>query len=867
MIKNYLKVFVGVLLVLFTINGAMAQSINLTENIVAYYKFDENTSTTASNSVSGSFTGTLNGGASWITGYINSGVSLDGTDDYVVVGKPLGDSPSGNKTVSLWVRKPVLSSAGYVYSTYSSSTGGFSMYTNSAGRMAISWTTSPEVVNTGSFVLTENTWHHIVAVYSAGTNGGKIYVDGVLRGQGNLGTESSGSLNLKFGGRWDGTSSGGTGNGAMLRVDIDEISIYTDAKNESFISDLYNVQSNTSLSNDYRQYPFSSPPSPPGTDYFTFNAYDLFSNSSITNFSVSIDTIGNFTTTNGSIIVNATQLNGTYDVGYFGGFYSENFSGVVINSTASFNPGLTRALFKVEIEDLFNNPLSGGTYFLSNGSFTSSTYNTSVFNPMNVGSWTLTVSKAGFYSFSDSYIQSGDYPFESQTLVGLTDNRFTLLLKSIVDNSTITNFTGTLYQYSEGYTESFSSTNGSFTFELMQGFEYFIELDDVEGYANNFNNNYTFTPNNMSGSHILYLYTDNSIRFFIYDEDNNSLITENITIIISGDPYEQTLYTANGTIFVENIPDGTYNIKLFNANYTERTYLTTVSNKSTQELNAYLTQQQNSVTFTTLDGSSSTALSTVAITMYRVINNTWISVESKLTDITGRAVFNYVTNTNYRFIASKTGYQDKIFNLDPIIFEFYNVRLDKEYITDVQLDYSNIYINFNPKRFFNDAQNNISYMIQSPEGKLSNYYLNVSYPGGYQYFTGSNSIGEQFFIQFNITGATINDEVRLEYGYTSVLGDNKTFSDVFRIERSPSSMSWNKKVDRTYGLGVLELSLISVFFALLISGIGVMIGGGIVGGLLGLLTLAFFTFLGFIPLWSILISVFVGFMIILGRSR
>lgn len=869
------KKFLFGVLVLFCFVFMPSVSADWNNDAILYLSLDNDTisGSNTDNLANLSNYGIINGGlTTGVKGKINDSFSGYSASNFLTVlnSNELQFQRDAPFTISMWVNRTASTTADHTLISYhdaDSPYAGWRVNLNSAGALNVEMVSSfPNFwVNRRSSTSpfpSANVWYHLVVTYNGNSDssGFSVYVNGASFSMPNV-DKNTLSSSISYSGS---VFNVGLRDSSISPFNIgrmDEIGVWNRVLNSSEIAELYN--------NGTGFNPFNVPPPPVPPSDFVFTAKDVFANGSVQNFSVSLDNIYNFSTTNGSITLNTTIYNGTFDVSYFGDFFTSDNVTLNISGGNSYEENLTLGSVKFNFEDLFNNPLTGVNYQLTNSTFTSAVYSADVWNPVLNGVYNLTTFRDDYYNVTEqTTINGGSYPFNlSMPLYGLTDNRFTLQVKSIVDNSTITNYTGTLYQYTEGYTEIFSTTNGSFTFELMQGYEYFIELNDVEGYANNFNNNYTFTPNNMSGSHILYLYTDNSIRFFIYDENNNSLITENITIIISGDPYEQTLYTSNGTLFVENIPDGTYNIKLFNANYTERTYLTTVSNKSTQELNAYLTQEQNSVTFTTLDGSSSTALGGVAITMYRVINNTWISVESKLTDITGRAVFNYVTNTNYRFIASRTGYQDKIFNLDPIIFEFYNVRLDKEYITDVQLDYSNIYISYNPKRFFNDAENNLSYMIQSPEGKLSSYYLNVSYPGGYQYFTGSNSIGEQFFIQFNITGATINDQVKLDYGYTSVLGDNKTFTDVFRIERSPSSMSWSKKVDRTYGLGAFELSLISVFFALLISGIGVMIGGGIVGGLLGLLTLAFFTFLGFIPLWSILISVFVGFMVILGRSR
>ena len=56
---------------------------DLRTDLVSYWKFDETSGTTASDSV-GSNDGTVSG-ATWVSGKINNGLSFDGNNDYVEV--------------------------------------------------------------------------------------------------------------------------------------------------------------------------------------------------------------------------------------------------------------------------------------------------------------------------------------------------------------------------------------------------------------------------------------------------------------------------------------------------------------------------------------------------------------------------------------------------------------------------------------------------------------------------------------------------------------------------------------------------------------------------------------------------------------
>ena len=436
----------------------------------------------------------------------------------------------------------------------------------------------------------------------------------------------------------------------------------------------------------------------------------------------------------------------------------------------------------------------------------------------------------------------------------------------IIDSTPISNFTVHVTAQNTIYTANYNTTNGTINIPLLQGYEYLIEVD-APGYSNQFNNNYTYTPNNMSSTHTFQLYTENSILINVYREQDNTLIdNQTVNIFFGGDPYESENSTSNGVFYIDDLIDGIYNIKVGSDGFTERNYFVTVQNRSAQLLNTYLATNTSQVTFTSLDIDSDNIISGASITMYRSINNTWSSVESRSTDITGRAVFNYVPDKNYRFISSKEGYEDKVFNLDPIIFDFYNIRLRRDVSLNFELDYTNVFISYDPKKFFNDNTTEFTFYIQSPSGTLTNYFLNVSYPGGEQVSNGSNSIGELFYLEIPVSGATITDRVVIKYSYTTVLGQDRSFTRSYAIDRPPSEFSWLNRQSQTYGLGVLETSFISIIFTLSLAGVAGIVAGALPGLILGFMAIGFFTILGFIPWWASAVSLFVGFVLIVGRS-
>ena len=97
-------------------NYSAGSGSTLNEDLVDYYKLDDNTGTTAADSSGNSNTGTLTNGPSWDTGKFSSGVSFDGSDDYVTAADSDSLDLSSDLSVSLWFSptESFNANAGYV---------------------------------------------------------------------------------------------------------------------------------------------------------------------------------------------------------------------------------------------------------------------------------------------------------------------------------------------------------------------------------------------------------------------------------------------------------------------------------------------------------------------------------------------------------------------------------------------------------------------------------------------------------------------------------------------------------------------------------------------------------------------------------
>ncbi|HKZ78764.1 MAG TPA: LamG-like jellyroll fold domain-containing protein, partial [Pyrinomonadaceae bacterium] len=136
-----------------------------------YWKFDENTGTTAADASGSGNTGTLTSGAGWSTGQSGAAVNLDGVNDYVQVGAQSSLVLTTAASISAWI---------YPTGPGSNSTYG-GIIVNKEGEYelarypngTIQWAfanSNPgwNFINTG-YVAPLNQWTHLAVTYDNGT--------------------------------------------------------------------------------------------------------------------------------------------------------------------------------------------------------------------------------------------------------------------------------------------------------------------------------------------------------------------------------------------------------------------------------------------------------------------------------------------------------------------------------------------------------------------------------------------------------------------------------------------------------------------------------------------------------------------------
>ena len=382
------------------------------------------------------------------------------------------------------------------------------------------------------------------------------------------------------------------------------------------------------------------------------------------------------------------------------------------------------------------------------------------------------------------------------------------------------------------------------------------------------------THNNASNT--VYNYKIDNCTTYGYNALNVSFISLNtflpvavgIILTISGD--SNYYYASNGTTAFSlcinpSFANQTINFNIQYNDASSNYYGDIDYNLSTvgQSLTLYTQLVSGVTTFTVKDSGTGATIPGAFTTMYRKVNGTFTVIESKYSDITGRVQFNFDSSVEYQFFLSKAGYDPYNFILNPIIFDSYTILMDSTFTVNETWDFDRVGLLHEPSIFYNNKLNNFTFFIHSPYSELINYGYTLTYPGGTSTNTGTSPVGQEFTSILNITGGVIGDQVILTVFYNTTLSGTRNFNYPYELilESSNGTMIQNK--NKTYGMGLLERILISVFFVLLVVGVSTLVGQPIAGFALGLLLYIYFVYIGFLPIWLVLIGITMG-LILLG---
>ncbi len=216
-------------------------------NLVSWWKFDEGSGAIAYDSA-GSNDGNVYG-ATWTTGQIDGALVFDGNDDYVGLGTPasLDNLPVDDVSITAWIYDEYSSGStwGTVAGCYYYYRGWcLRTYSNASGDRSLHFQVPHSPIwsecRSADGTISTNTWHHVAAVWYAGTKTAKLYIDGTetayqktISGAGTY--LSDGSREKEIGSI---PVSGGNA-GHFFKGTIDEVRIYDRALSAGDIQKFY----------------------------------------------------------------------------------------------------------------------------------------------------------------------------------------------------------------------------------------------------------------------------------------------------------------------------------------------------------------------------------------------------------------------------------------------------------------------------------------------------------------------------------------------------------------------------------------------------------------------------------------------------
>lgn len=796
------------------------------------------------------------------TGVVNFGQNFTQTADNYLETVATSNFSCPSRTISFMINLPDFASADnymrpvkYYYNDAGNYRGYYYQISNT-GTISTYQYTGAGVVNFDSIsttTLNAGTWEMLTFVDTPG-NAVDIFINGteVAYASHNAGTVSfSGTTEYE-------TAESNVAGG--LDGAIDEYYFWCRNLSDAEIGQLYsNLSSGVG-------YPFSGgvPPANATTDVL-FTAVDDWNSTSINSFAINITwqngTQETYSTATGTINVSDVGNPGSLNVTFWNvtDYFDTTLNDQSITENVTNN--IQASMFQAIICFNASAKVSGAAVTPDNFTIDSTTQ-TSCFN-LSADSYNVQAQLNGWFSQNQTFT------------VSALDNTTLTVQNMSYANLTIYAYDGTTNESLTGYSLSINSLNHTgwpgestgavtnHTFSLING-TYNVSID-MPGYA------LDLSEANISVSgHTEYnftLYKTNSVQIYIWDEITGDPITENITIRWTSNTTTWENTTDDGQYFIINITADVYELLFYGSNYSTRTYTITVGNRSTQTLNAYMIASTYSTIFTIKDIDTASILDGVAITMYKQINSSWTTVESKFSDISGKAQFYYDPIAHYRFYLSNADYEDYIFYLNPILFSEYDVFMTKTSVLNYSVDFDGISIIYSPTMFYNDQNASFNFLISSPDGLLTNYGIKLTYPGGSDFATGNNAIGEQLSADVNLSNSTTFDVVVLEFNYTTSLSGERTYIvNLPIITNSTPGATWISNKEHTYGMGLFERMLIATIIILFVVGIATMVGQVLPGLALGLFMYGFLVFIGFVPLWAILPSMLVGVLFLIWKS-
>ncbi len=157
------------------------------------------------------------------------------------------------------------------------------------------------------------------------------------------------------------------------------------------------------------------------------------------------------------------------------------------------------------------------------------------------------------------------------------------------------------------------------------------------------------------------------VNLTVFDEENQSLITEDLTIFFTG-PTSKQVNTSSGSLSVGDLEVGGYFIQAESENYPRRGVFFNVTNASSN-VNLYLVRDITGNDFIDyiVQDDGRNRLNNVRLTFQKNINNSFVTVAQIETDFAGQARIFQDQQNEYRIVMSLAGFATQTIDLIPLL--------------------------------------------------------------------------------------------------------------------------------------------------------------------------------------------------------
>lgn len=528
-------------------------------------------------------------------------------------------------------------------------------------------------------------------------------------------------------------------------------------------------------------------PTQSANQVFTINVYDAVNNTMINGFCVNITSTNTtaptqyLCNTTGNTISSTTTFesgNVTF-VNITGGhalptYFNASLLNQNFTSTKTITTNTSQVRISLQAYRLFLNT-SVATFNATNNVFRNTTTSSMVLVWARNASNNIKVDVPGNYSKNGTCTSATPINSMSCNITGIYDT--VLTVQADIGGSPVTNFTvnvtnttlGTPYLYQQ------STTNGSITFALLQGYYYTLTFSSSE-----------FTTEQVSmllnenvEAYNFSVSLSRSLNLTIRDEITRSIINETFTIEVNGEDNSTNKSTSNGTIFFQIDTAGFYTIRYRSNNYPERDYYVNITPTSTNSITLYaLNFSESDDVIALVEDTAGDAVEGAIVKLLRFYNycNCYEIVEMSQTSYAGQAYFNaqyyeghYKWAVDYQNINYFTSTSPENFiptTSGAIVQRIFTINLQD----DAYSSYTDL-LSVGAACMYNSTSHALSFTWNNPSGTSITGCLEVTYLSGvrmvsYQENCQESSSGS-VIITLNNTNTT-----RYQYAASLTIDDN-----------------------------------------------------------------------------------------------